>query len=201
MGVNLNISPANISPLPRSRSTFMTRLRKHKMRRASNMNHFSDSEAVNVDQFSDAESGGTYHPMPTYMRHASSARESVFEDGEKRQILQSLVGTGGVAKNRRLSLDEFIQSNRRLKMHKIPQTIDQSTSDVSLSDGESSFISSAKSPSSSPGHRSPVNLLRQFSAISEASQEDQCSRYGINECLMDSIEMTTHTSSQSDLEE
>ena len=179
IGNNLNISPVNVSPIPRSRSTFINRLRKHKMRRSSNMNHFSDSEAVNIDQFSDAESGGSYHRMPSFMRHASSTRDSIYEvKDEKSRILQSLVGVGTTPKNRRLSLDEFIQNNtKRLKMHKLmQQTVDQSTSDVSLSDGESSFISSAKSPSSSPGRRSPANLLRQFSAISEASQEDQCSR-------------------------
>lgn len=153
------------------------------MRRSSNMNHFSDSEAVNLDQFSDAESSGTYHPLPTFIRHASSAKDNIYDPKEDTtRILQSLVGCGAPAKDRRLSLDEFIQNNRRLKMHRLMQqtihSMDQSTSDVSLSDGESSFISSAKSPSSSPGRRSPVNLMRQFSAISEASQEDQCSRFG-----------------------
>ncbi|CAG2173341.1 unnamed protein product, partial [Oppiella nova] len=165
----------------------MTRLRKHK-RRPSNVNHFSDSEAVAMDQYSDADSGAgsgggggsRYNPINSFIRHASSARDSVsVEDPlEKQRILQSLVGAGGsTAKNRRLSLDEFIQNNRRLKIHKfMTQTIDQSASDVSLSDGESSFMSSQKSPSSSPGRRSPSNLMRQFSAISEASQEDQYSR-------------------------
>lgn len=141
------------------------------------MNHYSDSEAVTVDQMSDAESGGAFVPIPSFIRHASSAKDNMYDvTDEKTRILQSLVGSGNYYKNRRLSLDEFIQMNQRLKMNKL-LAIDRSLSDVSVSDGESSFISSAKSPASSPGRKSPVYLLRQISAISENSQEDQPSRY------------------------
>jgi len=143
------------------------------------MNHYSDSEAVAMDQSSDAESGGAFQPIPSFIRHASSARDHIYDArDEKSRILQSLVGSGNSVKNRRLSLDEFIQTNQRLKMNKL-LAIDQSLSDVSMSDGESSFISSAKSPSSSPGRKSPAFLLRQISAISENSQEDQSSRYNL----------------------